>query len=136
MKPPVLNRYNPEHGENGSCFRCKAPSEGITLILGRTGYCVECGWNREEAEVEIRTELLSMVAVLILSFGFPVLSGVQESRGSLDGAAILAEALALPHCNGIPAYRRMRQLKSLLPLRHSRSLDECYGPVNINHLEV
>jgi len=30
-------------------------------------------------------------------------------------AAILVAALAVPLCNGIPTYRHMRQLKSLLP---------------------
>ena len=98
-----------------SCPRCEASSEAITLIFGQTTYCTSCGWNCEAAKVEIRTELLSMVAVSVTALVLAVFVWFKNPETHWMAAAILVAALAVPLCNGIPAYRRMRQLKSLPP---------------------
>jgi uncharacterized protein (DUF983 family) len=98
-----------------SCPQCEASSEAITLIFGRTSYCVGCGWNCEAAKVEIRTELLSMVAVSVIALVLSAFVGFKNPETHWMAAAILVAALAVPLCNGIPAYRRMRKLKSLTP---------------------
>jgi hypothetical protein len=76
---------------------------------------VGCGWNCEAARVEIRTELLSMVAVSVIALVLAVFVWFKNPETHWMAAAILVAALAVPLCNGIPAYRRMRQLKSLPP---------------------
>jgi uncharacterized protein (DUF983 family) len=76
---------------------------------------VNCGWNCEAAKVEIRTELLSMVAVSVIVVVLAVFVWFKNPETHWMAFAILVAALAVPLCNGIPAYRRMRQLKSLLP---------------------
>jgi uncharacterized protein (DUF983 family) len=98
-----------------SCPQCKASPEVITLLFGRTSYCVGCGWNCEAAKVEIRTELFSMMAVSVIVLVLAVFVWFKNPETHWMAAGILVAALAVPLCNGIPAYRRMRQLKSLPP---------------------
>jgi hypothetical protein len=74
-----------------------------------------CGWNYEAAQLEIRSELLSTVAVSVLVFVLAVFVWFKNAETHWMAAAILVAALAVPLCNGIPAYRHLRQLKSLRP---------------------
>ena len=74
-----------------------------------------CGWNCEAAKVEIRTELFSMMAVSVIVLVLAVFVWFKNPETHWMAAGILVAALAVPLCNGIPAYRRMRQLKSLPP---------------------
>jgi uncharacterized paraquat-inducible protein A len=98
-----------------SCPQCKAPSDAITLIFGRTSYCGGCGWNCEAAKIEIRTELLSTVAASVIALVLAAFVWFKNPETHWMAAAIIVAALAVPLCNGIPAYRRMRRLKSLSP---------------------
>src|SRR5438094_6168964 len=97
--------------KTASCPHCKASCQAITHLFGRTSYCLGCGWNCEAAKVEIRTELLSMFAVSVIALVLAVIVWFKNSETHWMATAILVAALAVPLCNGIPAYRRMRQLK-------------------------
>ena len=73
-----------------------------------------CGWTCEAAEVEIRSELLATVVVSALALALAVFVWFKNPETRWMAAAILVAALAVPLCNGIPAYRHFRQLKSAL----------------------
>src|SRR5215472_5780312 len=95
-----------------TCPQCKAAAEAITLMFGRTDYCVGCGWNCEAAIIEIRTELISTVVVLVIASLLAAFVWFKNPQSHWMAAAILVAALAVPLCNGIPAYRRMVKLRA------------------------
>ncbi len=97
------------------CPQCKTPTKVVRLLFGRTSYCLGCGWNCEAAKIEVRSELLSAMAVLTLSLVLAGFVWFKNAETHWMAAAILVAALAVPLCNGVPAYRHLRQLKSLKP---------------------
>jgi hypothetical protein len=76
---------------------------------------VICGWNCEAAKVEIRIELFSMIAVSVIVLALAVFVWFKNPEAHWMAAAILVAALPVLLSNGIPAYRRLCKLKSLLP---------------------
>jgi len=67
------------------CPQCKESLRTVTLILGRTSYCLSCGWNCEEAQGQIRARTVIDTDRLGFSIGSSGLCVVQASGDSLDG---------------------------------------------------
>ncbi len=84
------------------CPRCKESLRTLTLILGRTNYCLSCGWNCEEAQGQIRAELLSTLVVSVLALAIAVFVWFKNPGIHWMAAAILVAAMAVPLCNAIP----------------------------------